>query len=395
MCQMKYLLPVLLLLLWACNDNSKLSQRHNETTHHHDDGHVHDHHAEEHNHEGAENEHNAIIIEPEQAEKFGIKTLIVEEVPFTEAIKVSAEISAPPASRKSIIAKTSGIFTLAGGITPGIQIASGQKIGSVSGSDVAGGDVGTSLRIEYETAKTELERITPLYEKGIISKKDYNAAKLTFDKAKAALGNGNTGTTGNVSSPSSGTLLSLLVSDGDFVETGRTIAYVGDNTNISLKADLPKRLHSKARLINDAFLVPSCDDCLGFRISDVGGKRIGEDIVQDNISGFLPIYFSFNNNGLIESNGYIDAYLLLDSSKPAIALPESALSEQQGQWFAYVKLDDDCYEKVPVNRGGSNGNSVEILSGLNVGDEVVTQGVTFLRLAENANVVPEGHTHNH
>jgi len=38
---------------------------------------------------------------------------------------------------------------------------------------------------------------------------------------------------------------------------------------------------------------------------------------------------------------------------------------------------------------------MEILSGLHEGDKVVVGGVSFVRLAEQSTVVPEGHSHNH
>ncbi len=37
--------------------------------------------------------------------------------------------------------------------------------------------------------------------------------------------------------------------------------------------------------------------------------------------------------------------------------------------------------------------NIEIKSGLKPGDEVVTEGTTFVRLAETSGVVPEGHKH--
>ncbi|MDE6503535.1 MAG: efflux transporter periplasmic adaptor subunit, partial [Muribaculaceae bacterium] len=60
----------------------------------------------------------------------------------------------------------------------------------------------------------------------------------------------------------------------------------------------------------------------------------------------------------------------------------------------YIRLDEDCYEKSPVARGGSDGQRVEILSGITPGEHVVTDGMAYVRLAENVGAVP-GHSHTH
>ena len=60
-----------------------------------------------------------------------------------------------------------------------------------------------------------------------------------------------------------------------------------------------------------------------------------------------------------------------------------------------VKLDEECYEKRLVTIGNSNGDEIEILSGLTRKDEVVTKGAIIVKLAESSGAVPEGHSHNH
>lgn len=63
--------------------------------------------------------------------------------------------------------------------------------------------------------------------------------------------------------------------------------------------------------------------------------------------------------------------------------------------FVFVKLDDECYTKVPVETGASDGRRVRVTSGLHGGETVVVEGAVTVRLAESSGVVPEGHSHNH
>ncbi|MDE6154201.1 MAG: efflux RND transporter periplasmic adaptor subunit, partial [Muribaculaceae bacterium] len=90
-----------------------------------------------------------------------------------------------------------------------------------------------------------------------------------------------------------------------------------------------------------------------------------------------------------------DIYLSGAGRDQVLSVPVGSVSEQQGVNFVYVKLDDDCYRKVPVLTGRNDGRRVEIKQGIEAGTPVVTEGMTFVKLAESNGAVPEGHSHNH
>lgn len=391
------LLALSVTIFFSCGskkENDELAHHHHEHANH---NHEHAGHNHDDGHHDDDEEEDAIRLDPAKALKFGVEVTEVQLVPFTEAIKVSGEITAPPSTRRAIVARNAGLLSLGKNISTGAKLSAGQTIATVNGSSLAGGDDMRALQIEYEAAQREMERMSALYEKGLVAAKDFYNARTAAEKAKAALGGGNGNTTGGtVTAPIAGTLISLEINDGDYVTAGQTIGYVGDNATLSLKAELPKRLHSKLPFIEDALIVPTCDDCEQFLVSESGGRRLdGNSAVADEISGYIPVYFSFKNNGRIEGSGFTEVYLMLEQKDNVLSVPETALTEQQGKWFVYVQLDEDCYEKRPVMTGGSNGRNIEIKSGLQPGEKVVSSGVTFVKLAENADVVPEGHSHTH
>ena len=78
-----------------------------------------------------------------------------------------------------------------------------------------------------------------------------------------------------------------------------------------------------------------------------------------------------------------------------MSVPAEALSEQQGDYFVYERLDEECYAKRRVEIGASDGMRVEIRSGVEPGTLIVGKGVTTVRLAETGSNIPEGHSHNH
>ena len=47
-----------------------------------------------------------------------------------------------------------------------------------------------------------------------------------------------------------------------------------------------------------------------------------------------------------------------------ISVPVSALTEEQGVHFVYIREDEECYRKQEVRLGASDGQQTEITEGL-------------------------------
>ena len=91
---------------------------------------------------------------------------------------------------------------------------------------------------------------------------------------------------------------------------------------------------------------------------------------------------------------FAEVWLLTRPRENVLSVPVSALTEEQGLYFVYLKLDGSCYKKQEVKLGESDGIRTEIVSGLKPGDNVVTKGVYNVKLASASNIIP-AHTHNH
>lgn len=112
-------------------------------------------------------------------------------------------------------------------------------------------------------------------------------------------------------------------------------------------------------------------------------------------SGYISIYFSLKNDGTLSSGAFAEICLIGNAKGDVITMPHSAISEQQGNYFVYVKSGQHSYQKRLVTLGLSDGILTEITSGLNDGDMAVVNGASIVKLAETSGAVPEGHSHNH
>lgn len=402
---MKYLYRLLIagtatLYFSACTGKQAdhVHEHDHESVHHHDE-----HEANEHSHssdpheeeEEHEHEHGSddIILKPETARRFGVTTDTVRLSQVSDIIKVSGRLSASPSDMGIVSAPTSGIVSLAGGVVDGAQMAKGQSVATISAKNIAGGDPNAAAKAALDGAKRELDRLTPLYNEGIVSGQDYNAALQNYETAKSLYSGA--AAAGRAVSPVSGSITAIYVQQGQYVNTGDPIATVSSNSGMTLIADLPEKYYSKLPLIDDAVVKVAYDNKT-FSVKDLGGRRAtSSSSASAAMPGYIPVVFTFNNDGRAMAGSMAEIYLKIKGENSGISIPKSALSEQQGNFFVYVKLDEHAFRKTLVRLGGSDGINVLITSGLTPGEEIVVDGTSIVHIAETSGTAPVGHSHNH
>lgn len=341
---------------------------------------------------GESHEHgDEIVLHSEEAKEFGVKTIKVAPDTFYQVVNVTGQIEASAAGSATVSAPKAGTIRFVTGIVPGINVAASQAIASVSSSNIAGGDVSAAARARVNAAKTELNRVKGLLADGIVTRQQVNQAQAEYDQAVAAYSPG--AASGAARSPIAGVLSELLVRTGDFVEAGQPIAVVNQSGRLTLRADVPSRYISAIKTIADGNIrVAGSENWTPLSSLDAS---LAGDAPAANSQGYIPLYFSISNDGSIMPGIFAEVALKGAPRGNVIAVPAQAVSEQQGKRFVYVKVDEDGYHKVPVETGATDGLKVEIISGIKAGDEVVSEGAAFVRLAESSGAVPEGHSHNH
>jgi membrane fusion protein (multidrug efflux system) len=109
------------------------------------------------------------------------------------------------------------------------------------------------------------------------------------------------------------------------------------------------------------------------------GKILVVDRGVDNQSGTIKVRTQFPNpdNKLI-SGMSCSLKVLNQQSGEHVVVPYKAITEQMGEFFVYVSQDTIAKQhKVAV--GPRVGDKIVIMSGINEGDKVVTEGLNRLR----------------
>ena len=296
----------------------------------------------------------------------------------------------------TVVAPVAGVVSLAGRhIADGSQVAKGSVLLHLSSKKLAAGDPASKAYIDYETARKAYERAGELVKDQIISRQEYEQTARDYETARLAyeaMGGSRSGSA--VQAPMTGYLKNILVSDGDFVEMGQPLMTLSQNRRLQLRAEVPQRYYKELPTIVTANFKTTYDDRV-YDLTQLNGKLLSYG--RGTLAGgaYVPVVFELDNRGEVVPGACVEVYLRSSAVDNAWVVPVSALTEEQGLYFVYLRLDEEGYKKQEVSIGDTDGANVRILSGLHEGDRVVTRGVYQVKLAANSGVIPEGHSHNH
>lgn len=378
--------------LSSCGGHRGHSHEHEEHEHHDDD------HDDEHDGEHHEHHHDAIILSVEKAKAAGVVAEVVNPGMFHYVIHTSGKVMSASCDETTVVATISGRIGPIGHVSEGMAIGKAAKLFTITSADmqVADGDPVKRAKIAFEKAEKDYKRGEILVKDKIISEKDfagisteYERARLTYRSMLASRSAGGI----VVSAPCSGFIKQCLVNEGDYVEAGQPLAVLTQNKHLYLRAEVPASHFKKLRQIKCAKFKTTYSDTL-YDITDMGGHIQSYGRFIEDQKAYVPVIFEFNNTGDVVQGSYAEIYLIADDRPNVIAVPLTAITEEQGIHYIYIKHDDDEYLKREVVLGESDGNRVEITSGLKGGECVVTKGAVQVKLASASNAIP-AHTHNH
>ncbi|WP_428677173.1 MdtA/MuxA family multidrug efflux RND transporter periplasmic adaptor subunit [Reyranella sp.] len=110
------------------------------------------------------------------------------------------------------------------------------------------------------------------------------------------------------------------------------------------------------------------------------GRLDTTDNVIDLTTGTVKLRAIFDNaDESLFPNQFVNIRLLADTVKDAVVVPVAAIQRGQPGTFVYLAKADDSVEIRVVELGATDGEKVAILKGLQVGDQVVIDGVDRLR----------------
>ena len=275
------------------------------------------------------------------------------------------------------------------GIIKNIYVKSGDKV--KKGDPLVKIDDGglkeqlSQLEIKFELTKTTFERQKRLWEQKIGSEIQFLETKSIFEAQKQAINQLKKQIQKTlIQAPFKGTIDNVIVKLGEVVYPGRSnLMMLLNMDNLYVESNVPEKYISSIKVGNKAILeFPLIGKSVSTIIRQSGNYihpinrtfKIEMDIESVEF-GVKP-----NLNSKVRINDY--------SNKKALMINQNIISvdsnNEEFVYKLYSKNNKDYVTKTTIETGKSDGKNIEVISGLNQGDFIVSEGIR--KLVDNSRV---------
>ncbi len=343
-----------------------------------------------------------------------VKTARVEETPFGEAVTVNGTLAAFDQTTASV--KVPGRLRSIS-VDLGSVVRRGQVIAQVEQQDYAlrvqqaeaalaqararlglspdGGDdrvdpeqTGTvrQARAVLDEARVSRDRSAKLVEQGIVARSEFDSAEAAYKvalsryqdaieeirnrqallaqrRSELSLARQQLSDT-SVHAPLDGIVQEKRASVGEYLAAGAPVVSIVRMDPLRLKAEVPERDARNVRSGQNVRVTIDGDS--NIYLGQI--KRLSPVIAQQ--SRMLLVEADVRNDGRLRPGSFAHAEIVTNDAKMVVTVPTNAIVTFAGIEKVIVVQNGKALEK-PVTTGRRNGEWTEIVSGINVGDQVV------------------------
>jgi RND family efflux transporter MFP subunit len=343
---------------------------------------------------------NAVVFTKEQSWKTEFATDYPAKSKFGEVIKTVGKVEPTQGNEEVITAKTNGFITIQSTLLSGQKVGSNQVLFSITDDNLANDNFAVKFataKSNFESAEAEFNRVEKLNKDKIVSNKEYLQIKNEYETAKAEYDNlkGSFNKSGqDVRSPMSGFIKQVFVKNGEYVEAGQSILSVSQSRTMMITAEVHSKFSSKINNIQ-SFNIKTVNNEKTYSSKNLDGKilSVGKSVTEDNY--LIPIHLQVNSSADLVTGSYVEMYLKTSTDAELLNVPKSALIEAEGNYFVFVQINPELFEKREVKIGGTDGVNTVVTKGLEENERIVTQGAIMVKLSESIGTVDahSGHVH--
>jgi cobalt-zinc-cadmium efflux system membrane fusion protein len=357
---------------------------------------------------------NRIPFLKEQQWPIDFATAVVAVRPVRSTLRATGSVVPRSDGEVLVTAPVAGRVLLGGAAFPrlGDRVVVDDVLGVVAprldAADVASLDHAvTEASLELRYAERERQRLETLRAEGVVAERRFEEGLHAAEAAQASLtaaqqrrqqfqrvqrSTGRSPSAVPLRAPLSGTLTEVLVAPGAFVEAGAPLFRITDLTQLWLEVRVPQVDIGRLGTPRGAsVLVEGMEAAIELSADALiaRGSRI------DPRTQTLPVLFAIANADLRLPVGAFARVLIVNGDeRSALAVPESALVDDNGMFVVFVQIEGEAFERRVVRLGARDGGYAEILSGVREGEHVVTVGAWSVKLAASSGAVPaHGHAH--
>ncbi|WP_223275919.1 efflux RND transporter periplasmic adaptor subunit [Algoriphagus aquimarinus] len=347
----------------------------------------------------AEVDDGSITFLKEQAWKIDFQTAKVVEKEIYETIPTSGRWKVSPSDYQTLIATTNGKVNFNGSnLNEGMKVQKGQLLMSVSSAGLTSNNLSAEIqkaKAAYEQASQEYERKKQLFESKIVPKAEFEQVEQKYLVAKSTFETLNAGFTSSgkqIVAPMEGYVKSIAVDNGAFVSEGASLVTITSHKTSLLEVQVSPSYANQLQNIQDIYYQNRSDHWSGLKATAGKVLSVGKEVESDQ--PLLSIFAEINDVVEMPEGSFTEVQLAFGQPKKGAVIPESALLEDYGNYSVIVELSGESFERRAVRIGRRNGEEVEILDGVKVGEVVVTRGAYQVKMASMSGQAP-AHGHEH
>jgi RND family efflux transporter MFP subunit len=348
---------------------------------------------------GSAEEDGNVSFSKEQAWKIDFQTALVISGKIYDVINTSGVWMPSLGSIKSLAAKSNGVVDFkVNNLTEGTTVKQGQLLMSLNSQGLASNNLSTEIanaRASFEQAKSEYERKKELYNSKIIPKAEFEKVESNFTIAKSnyqSLSSGVSGGSKQIRAPFDGFIKSIKVSNGDYVEQGMALISIGTQQSKVLKTQLAPSYGLTMDNVQGIWY--QTKDGQWKNVTDGEGTVLSIGKVVEFEKPLISVFTQVNAEIDMPEGSLTSVQIAMGNATENTMIPVNALLEDYGSYSVIVQLSGESFERRPVMIGKRNGENVEIIQGLQVGEVVVTTGAYQVKMASMSGSTPS-HGHEH
>jgi cobalt-zinc-cadmium efflux system membrane fusion protein len=235
---------------------------------------------------------------------------------------------------------------------------------------------GASPLKQLQSAKFDVQQAETKLESAKRAKQEYDAAQSPINASpRQAV----------IVAPISGTVLAVDAAVGQQVDPARKILTVADLSTVWVEAAVHERDFPLARAARQAEIAAPAE--LGKALK---GSLVTIGNIVDPQSRTIPMIFAVAN-----PTASLKLEMMVDVQIPssgvavkALVIPQSALLSGDGGASVYVEVQPGTYRPRAVEAGQRSGDMVVIVSGVSMGEKIVTVGAQSLRSEARKDEIP-------
>jgi RND family efflux transporter MFP subunit len=305
---------------------------------------------------------------------------------------IQAQVSvAQPAQADAITATTGSVIALESvqvasrlmgylrdiAVVEGQVVKKGQRLFTIDPLDIEGAVEQARLGLRQaddamKDAKTDFDRFENLYKDEVVTRQQYEKMKLNYDMAvsRAAQAKAGLGTAqgqmryATVTSPIDGVVTRKLANEGDIAAPGHPVLMVENPARLQVQTAVAEDLF-KAIKTGQSVLVE-----IDGQVKPVAARVAQLSPAADPMTHTYTVKLDLTAPGL--KSGAFARVLFPTGKRSVLAVPTAAVLDRAGITGVFVVDAQGTAQYRMLRLGAATGGMVEVLSGLNPGERVVT-----------------------